>query len=339
MRVGLATSIATAIAIGVLIAGGGNPANCSGAANHVPGGADGTGTCWPGVDNTGPSVAQGNLPNYTGTCSINTDNTTIDSMVITRAQCGVVNVNGDNVTISNSYLFQGITQGPGSTNLQIENVVIDNAVPYAACTGPTSCPAGDYACGDPNNQTTDCGVTGFNFDIYRSEIFNTNRAVYCQAPGPCTIQDNYFHGTNLWPDDSDLAHASSVRNEQNLTIRHNSMFCDYQGPFPNEDIGCSADMSGYPDFVPIKNDTIDHNLLGSNNVGIAYCMYGGGTAGKPHSNDPDNATNIVVTNNVFQGGANNKCGGFYWVTDFLVGNSGNVWSGNVLDDGSTAGPD
>lgn len=61
-----------------------------------------------------------------------------------------------------------------------------------------------------------------------------------------------MHGTNLWPDQTNLAHASGVRSEQYLTLRHNALGCDYNGPFPNDELGCSADLTGYPDFAPIK---------------------------------------------------------------------------------------
>jgi len=165
----------------------------------------------------------------------------------------------------------------------------------------------------------------------RTEIINTNRAAYCQSS--CLIQDSYFHGTNLWPDASNLAHASSVREEQNLTLRHNSLHCSYTGPFVNNEIGCSADLTGYPDFAPIKNNTVDGNLFVAN-TGNAFCAYGGATAGKPFSGDPTNATNQKFTNNVFQRGTNNKCSAYGPVTNFDKTRPGNVWSGNVWDDGT-----
>jgi hypothetical protein len=97
-------------------------------------------------------------------------------------------------------------------------------------------------------------------------------------------------------------------------------------------------MSGYPDFAPIKNATIDKNLFLSNNVGAGFCAYGGGTAGKPFSNDATNATNIVFTDNVFQRGANGRCGDFGHVTDYISGRTGNVWTNNLFDNGTTAPP-
>jgi hypothetical protein len=97
-------------------------------------------------------------------------------------------------------------------------------------------------------------------------------------------------------------------------------------------------MSGYPDFAPINHNTLDRNLFMSNNIGNGFCVYGGGTSGKPYSNDPLNATYIVFTNNVFQRGANGQCGSYGPVTDFISGRTGNVWSGNKYDNGTVVNP-
>ena len=112
--------------------------------------------------------------------------------------------------LKNSYLNGGIVQSGGSPAFIVQDSFIDSGVstPRAA----TELPGRKYACGDTDNPTTDCGVTGSNFTILRTEIINSNRAAYCESS--CLIQDSWFHGTNLWPDASNLAHASSVREEQ-----------------------------------------------------------------------------------------------------------------------------
>jgi hypothetical protein len=305
---------------------------CTASAPHIPDGPDGMGGCWPGPSNTGPNAPESSMTAYAGSCTITAPNTTIDSKVIT---CSPLDVgpSATGLLIKNSYIHGGVIQESGSASFTIQDSSIDNAILYPACSGSTSCSAGKYACGDPGNATTECGVGYKNFTILRTEIVNTNRAAYCEST--CTIQDNYFHGTNLWPDQTNLAHASSVRNEQYLTLRHNSLGCDYQGPFPNTDLGCSADMSGYPDFVPIMHDMIDSNLFLANNAGIAYCTYGGSTKTKPYSNDPTNATYIVFQNNVFQGGADGKCGQYGPITDFDPSRTGNLWSNNKFDNGTS----
>jgi hypothetical protein len=264
---------------------------------------------------------------YTGSCTITAANTVIDSKVV---NCRTINVRASGFVLTNSYLNGGIIQSADSASFTVQDSFIDSGVQYPACSNG-SCPAGEYACGSTSNQTTDCGVTGSNFTILSTEIVNSNRAAYCESS--CLIQNSYFHGTNLWPDASNLAHASSVREEQNLTLRHNSLHCSYTGPFVNGDIGCSADLTGYPDFAPIKNNTVDRNLFVAN-TGNAFCAYGGDTGGKPFSGDPTNATYQSFTNNVFQRGANKKCGSYGPVTNFDSSGVGNVWSGNVWDDGT-----
>ena len=230
--------------------------SCPVSTPHVPGGPDGNGGCWPGVDNTGPNAAASSMPTYTGSCTISTANTVIDSKVV---NCRTIVVAASGFVLKNSYLNGGIVQSGGNPSFTMQDSFIDSGVMYPAAS--SGAPAGKYACGDTGNATSDCGVTGSNFTILRTEIINSNRAAYCEAPGPCLIQDSYFHGTNLWPDASNLAHASSVREEQRLTFRHNRSACSYTGPFVNGEIGCSADLTGYPDFAPIKNNTVDRNLF------------------------------------------------------------------------------
>ncbi|HSX42782.1 MAG TPA: hypothetical protein VLF59_01715 [Candidatus Saccharimonadales bacterium] len=314
--------------------GGGGTTGCASSTSHVPDGPDGMGGCWPGPSNTGPNAAAGSMATYSGSCTITAANTVIDSKVI---NCSPLNVGSgaSGLIIKNSYVNGGVIS-EGSATFTIQDSVVDNAVSYRACSGSTNCSAGKYACGDPNNATTDCGVGYNHFTILRTEIMHTNRAAYCETT--CTIQDSYFHGTNLWPDQTNLAHASSVRNEQYLTLKHNALGCDYTGPFPNDELGCSADMSGYPDFAPIMHDTIDSNLFLSNNAGAGFCVYGGGTSGKPYSGNANNATYIVFQNNVFQRGANGKCGSYGPVTDFISGRTGNVWTNNKYDNGATVSP-
>ena len=272
------------------------------------------------------------LTTYTGSCTITAPNTVIDSKTV---NCSPLQVGSgaSGLVIKNSRVNGGVIQESGSASFTIQDSTLDNAVNYPACTAPSSCAAGKYACGDPNNATTQCGVGYRNFTILRTEILNTNRAAYCEKN--CLVQDSYFHGTNLWPDHTNMAHASSMRVEQNATLTHNTLACDYQGPFDNDELGCSADISGYPDFAPINHNTITSNLFVANNAGIGFCVYGGGTPGKPFSGDPTNATYVVFQDNVFQRGANGKCGAYGAVTSFVSGRTGNVWSGNIWDNGAT----
>jgi hypothetical protein len=309
--------------------GGVDAAGCASTSKNVPDGSDGRGGCFPGTANTGPNKPASSMATYTGSCTINTANVVIASKVV---NCRTLNVasGGGGLVLKNSYLNGSIVQSGGAAAYTVQDSFIDSGIQFPACSNG-SCPAGKYACGDTQNTTADCGVNGSNFTILRTEIINTNRAAYCDSN--CLIQDSYFHGTNLWPDVSNLVHASSVRMEQGLTLRHNSIHCSYTGPFINGDIGCSADLTGYPDFAPIKNNSVDGNLFVAS-PGSGFCAYGGASPGKPYSGDPTNATNQKFTNNVFQRGANGKCGTYGPVTSFKSNGAGNVWSGNVWDDGT-----
>ena len=282
---------------------------CSAPAN-TPGGSDGRGGCFPGPDNTGVPAGT-NLKPYAGPCTISVANTVIDSKVV---NCEI-DIRTTGVVIRNSEIHGSVGQSDGvSAAFRIEDSLIDGGDPYACI---------------------DCGVDGRNFTILRTEIRDTNRGAYCQHT--CLIQDSWVHGTTLEPVASNRAHASGVRVEQYATLIHNTLACDFTGPFANSEMGCSADLTGYPDFAAIHHNTIDGNLFKASTE-LAYCAYGGGTAGKPYSNDPLNATYIVFRNNVFQRGSQGKCGAYGAVTSFVTNKTGNVWQNNRWSDGASVTP-
>ncbi|HMC98045.1 MAG TPA: hypothetical protein VKG92_10335, partial [Flavobacteriales bacterium] len=131
----------------------------------MPDGPDGEGGCFPGISNTGPDAPASSLALYTGSCTITSANTVIDSKVV---NCRTINVQAAGFVLKNSYLNGGIVQSGGAA-YTVQDSFIDSGVQYPSCWNG-SCPAGKYACGDPNNQTTDCGVNGSNFTILRTEI-------------------------------------------------------------------------------------------------------------------------------------------------------------------------
>jgi hypothetical protein len=268
----------------------------------TPGGADGRGGCFPGPANTG--IPEGTvLTTYTGPCTITVANTVIDAKIVS---CDL-DVQATGLLIKRSHVKGSILGAEGfAMNLRIEDSWLDNGV------------------------CVDCGVGYDSFIILRTEITGSNRGAYCRRT--CLIQDSWIHGTALDPNSQ--WHASAVRVEQGANLVHNTLACDWTGPFNNSEIGCSADMTGYPDFAPIKNNTIDGNLFMANPIGLGFCAYGGGTSGKPYSNDPTDATYITFRNNVFQRGSNRKCGAYGAITDFIAGRTGNVWTNNIWDDGA-----
>jgi hypothetical protein len=283
---------------------------CGSAVANVADGKDPWGGCFPGPSNTGVPAGTA-LTGYGGPCTITAANTVIDGKTV---NCDI-SVKASGLVIRNS-VVNGAVLGDGSASFTISDSLIDGRNPYACIN---------------------CGVGFRNFTVLRSEIVGTNRGAYCERT--CVIKDSWIHGTNLNPVASNLAHASAVRVEQGTTLAHNTLACDYTGPFTNDEIGCSADISGYADFAPINHNTITSNLIASNNAGAGFCVYGGGSPGKPYSGDPTNATYVVYANNVFQRGANGKCGTYGPVTNFVSGRTGNAWTGNTWDNGTPVPPE
>lgn len=285
----------------------GQVAGCATPTQHVPDGPDGMGGCWPGASNTGVPGSV-SLSTYTGPCTITTAGTVIDAKTI---NCELL-IRANNVLVKRSHLKGGIhgLEANGAS-FTVEDSFIDNGI------------------------CDNCSVDGWNFTLRRNELTGSNRAAYCM--NHCTVEDNWIHGTALDPNSQ--WHASAMRAEQYAYIRHNVLACDWTGPFNNDEIGCSADMSGYPDFSPIQHNTIDGNLFRANPVGLGFCAYGGGTNGKPYSNDPANATYIIFKNNVFERGSNGKCGTWGAITDFISGRTGNEWFNNKWSDGLAVDPE
>lgn len=272
---------------------------------------------------------------YTGPCTILVANTSLDSYDFRNCLNGL-SIVANNVTISRSHIYDSVHgQEQNGFAFTITDSLIDGA--------QTSGPAIGKAC-------VNCGVDGWNWTVLRTEIVHTNRGAYCM--NHCTLQDSWIHDTNLDTSPCPQApyntcpHASAVRAEQFATIAHNSLWCDYgqrSGDTFNQDLGCSADMSGYADFVPIHDNLIQGNLFMANAIGLGFCAYGGGTT-KPHTNDPPGPVRIRFVDNVFQRGTGvgaqgglKVCGTWGPITDFLPGST-NVWSGNVWDTGGSVPP-
>lgn len=283
----------------------------SGTQLYVPGSPDPWGGCFPNASNTGIPAGT-TLTNYTGTCNITTPNTTITGKTISN--CYTLSINANNVTIRNSK-FIGSNLDVQSGSLTLEDS------------------EGDLG-SDPNGQ----GITGGPMTAARLNFYGGHRQMWCDH---CTVTDSYFHGQNISQDPT--AHASAMRTENNTTYRHNTVACDI--PSTPQGGGCSAPQTGYPDFGPIHNNTLDSNLyVAAQDAGV--CAYGGWNVGKPYNNDPLNATNIHFTDNVMQRGivpnASSKaltdkdrytCGFYGPVLSFNSARSGFVFTGNMWDDG------
>lgn len=305
MRIGIATTVATAIAIGVLVSAGGGGASCAGAAVYQPGSPDGTGTCWPGPNNTGVPAGT-TLTAYGGSCTITTPNTTIDSKTV---NCDL-SVQAANFLIKNSRVTG--------------QVILDTDLPGASGWSMT---IQDTEIDAGTDQTSAAGFG--NMTVRRANLHGGQNGAQCEAPSTtCDIQDSYIWGQFI-PDNANWHLDGFITNGiTNLVIKHNYIICDHA--INNIAEGCTADLALIPNFAAIDGAQIEHNLLGAN-TGQSYCTYGGE---KPSSPTP-HSINVHYVNNVFKRGTNNLCGAFGPVTDFAVGNTGNQWTANIYEDGTT----
>lgn len=259
------------------------------------------GRSWPDTATTG--VPAGTvLSNYTGPCTITTAGLVIDKQKILG--CDDFRIYAQNVVIKNSEIharvYADYNEGVGSFAISDSSIVLG---PY-----PTT------------------GIGDANFTATRVKVTGGGRGIACYAF--CTVTDSYVVGGFV--DNSGTNHMSGIRVNTNSTLIHNTIGCDAPDIAP--DAGCSAAITGYPDFDPVKNNRIENNLILGNSGG--YCTYGGATQGKAYSNDPTNATNIVFKDNVWQKGTSGQCGFWGPITSFDSTRSGNIWSNNLYTDGS-----
>lgn len=253
-----------------------------------------TNTAWPNENNTGVPTGT-TLSRYNGPMRITTPGTVIDAMSIS----GTLVIDASDVSVIKSSIEGNVTVESG--NLTITDTMID---------------AG-------NREGT--GLEAGNYVATRVHVIGGNRSMYCEMN--CTIRDSYVHGQMLDPNGDAGIHMSGIRMEQKTTLIHNTLVCDSPRP------SCSASLTGYGDFAPVRDNLIQNNLF-LPSTGSA-CAYGGASAGKPYS---DQSGNIRFIDNVFSRGTNGKCGVYFPVTDWNSSAPGNVWEGNTWDDGRPLRP-
>lgn len=131
------------------------------------------------------------------------------------------------------------------------------------------------------------------------------------------IEDSYMHGFLHVPG----SHQSAVGTNggTNLTLIHNNLDCESAGD------ACSAALALYPDFEPVDDVLVQHNLFNTNG---GYCTYGGF----------DEGTNIRYIDNIFGDKYHPQCGIWGPVAAFYASAEGNEWRGNVFADGSEVEP-
>jgi hypothetical protein len=266
-------------------------------------------TGFPNASNTGVPAGT-TLTTYTGPLLITTPNTVIDSMTVD----GGLTIHAANVTISRSKVNGEVfldTDLPGSSGWSV--TIVDSEVDVGQNQVAAVC----------------CG----NVSILRANLHGGVTAAQCEEKSVgCSITDSYLHGQYIQPNST--WHLGGFLSDGGgpIVLTHNFVTCDQPATY-GPDGGCTGDINLIPNFGTAHNVTISHNLLGANPAS-SFCTYGGE---KSTSQFP-NANHIVYTNNVFQRGPNGKCAAFGPVNAFNVDGVGNVWSGNVWDDGGTVPP-
>jgi hypothetical protein len=244
------------------------------------------------------------LTNYSGSCTIKKNKTVIDRKVVSCA----LRIQATGVVIKNSRI-NGSVNASGSYSFTITDSEV--RAPQA---------------GSVESQ----GVGEANFTMLRVEVTGGNRSVYCRKN--CRVEDSWVHGQTIAQ--SPRIHASGIRQSQGAKIIHNRIHCSVRDT-PSGG-GCSANLTGYGDFEPVRNNRIEKNLFVATPAGA--CAYGGSSGddgGKPYGSQ---AENIVFVDNVFERGPGGKCGYYFPITDFNSNRPGNQWINNRWDNGGVVPP-
>lgn len=247
------------------------------------------------------------LTAYSDSCTVTTNNAVIDGKTI---NCSPLTIQATNVVIKNSRI-NGTVATPNNS-LAYSFSITDSEV-----IAPQA------------NALEQTGIGEANFTVLRVEVTGGNRSIYCRKN--CTIQDSWVHGQNIA--DSPRVHASGIRQGQGGTIIHNRIHCSPEDTSSGG--GCSANLTGYGDFEPVRDNTIEKNLFVATPAGA--CAYGGSSGDDGSKPYGDQAQNIVFKDNVFERGSGN-CGWYFPITDFDDTRPGNQWINNKWSDGATLPP-
>lgn len=260
------------------------------------------GRAFPDLASTGVPAGTALTP-YTGPCTIQTAGYVIDSKEV---RCEDLRIFAKGVIIRNSAIYNRVYVDPDA---RLGSFTITDSEVHI----------GDQA---------GTGIGDSDFTATRVEVTGGNRSINCYRE--CTVRDSYVHGQ--FSDESGFYHESGIRVNTNSHLVGNTIRCDAPS-FP-PDAGCSAAITGYPDFDPVSGNVIEGNLILAG-PDLGYCAYGGSTTGKPYSGQTHD---IVFRDNVWTRGASGKCGLFGPITAFDVNAPGNVWQNNLWEDGTPVPP-
>lgn len=255
---------------------------------------------FPGPDNTGVPDPDRLTP-YDGDCTI-TEPMTL--FAVDATACDGIFVYAEGVEIIESLVPRVETVDDGAVT------IVDSTVA-----------AGAWSEG---------AVWGSHLTVLRSEVTGGQHSVHCNDY--CEITDSWLHD-QFNPDGEGYHNNAFITNGgAHQVVRHNTLHCTALSNSTGG--GCTADVSLFGDFAVVDDVLIEGNLLKANDKSISYCAYGGHSPSKPFPV----ATAIRFVDNVFERGANGKCGGYGPSTSFQRSAPGNLWQGNVWDDGTVVPP-
>jgi hypothetical protein len=249
-----------------------------------------------------------------GATEIRTDGSVINCVQLTN---GAFDIYANDVTIQNSIIIANnwwaINQRSGYSGLK----VLHNKITGVPGQGPDN-GGEDYGISESGSGPLEVGwndisefgdaISVGDGDVHDNYVHDVQAYVPLCGNNPCSY---YQHTDDIISDGADGA---------GLVVRHNTMFNQ-----TTTQMGASAAVGLFADNGPVTNATVEDNLI----AGGAYALYPGGGAA---------SSNIVVINNHFStlywsgGGYYGPDATTYWHTG-----SGNVWSGNVWDDGPNVG--
>lgn len=252
---------------------------------------------WPDATNTGYKYTGVTLHSAGCPTTITVDNSTYDSCEF----ADTVTVQAHNVKINRS-LVHGLLNANYVLDFDLGGLVLTDV----EIDGSGHAPNGEAALPGTGY--------GSGFTCVRCDIHGSGRGV--NAQDSAVVKDSWMHDFSY----VNGAHQSGVGSNggSGVQLIHNTISCRSDG--------CSGAQVMYGDFNPVNDVLVQDNKFDTTG---SYCVYAGSAAGKPYPN----GTNIRYLNNTFVKGSTGHCG-IYGPVAAWAANAGNVWTGNVYDDGS-----
>jgi hypothetical protein len=294
---------------------------------HTPDAADLWGGCWPGPKTVG--IPRGTrLSAYTGPCTITSAGTTIEGKQVDCA----LRIQVADVKITKSKITGGISidaDWPNDFKVTVRDSEIDAMDTREALYNGNR------------------GIGKNNFVVERSHLYGGISGAWCEFN--CVIRDSYIHGqgTDRWGctaldgtphvclHESGIRLGSGPKGNGQL-VEHSTVVCDAPQvedavSGANDSSGCSASVTGYGDFAPIRNNRVHRNLFLPSTGGA--CVYGGSTGKDGSKRYGAKARGNTFTQNVFVKPAGRAaCGSYFTSTDYGERLPDNAWTGNKLWD-------